>query len=102
MTKKGTSFSKEDLKRLAQSIHIFLKSGEIELILTQLKDTIKSMGNISQLDTKKVKPTSQVTNLENVFFSDDVSNETSLTEEEALVNTKSKKNNYFVVKRLIG
>ena len=102
MNKKNVSFSKDNLKKLARSIHIFLKNEEIKLILTQLQDTIKSMGNISRLDTKKISPTSQVTNLKNVFFTDGAENKAGLTKEEALANAKNKRNNCFVVKRLIG
>ena len=62
-------------------------------------DTIKVVSNLTELKTQNIKPTHQVTGLENQWREDRV--EPSLTQDEALANTKKQHNGYFLVDRII-
>jgi aspartyl-tRNA(Asn)/glutamyl-tRNA(Gln) amidotransferase subunit C len=66
----------------------------------QLEETITYVNQLSEIDTKDVEPTSQVTGLENVLREDKA--ESSFSQEEALANAKSKQNGFFKVKAILS
>lgn len=96
---KKNKLTKENILHLAKLSKLKLTNTEIEKYTKQLEETVDYVNNLNQLDTKNVNPTSQTTNLTNVFFEDGEENSQKLTLEEALVNAKNKKNGYFLVKK---
>lgn len=98
---KKKILSKEDILHLAKLAKLHLTEAEIEKYWKQLEETVEYINNLNELATEKVEPTSQTTNLTNVFFEDGERNERSLNVNQALSNAKSKKNNHFVIKRIL-
>lgn len=96
-----TTLSKEEIIYLAKLVKLHLSDKEIKMLADQFGETLDYVKNMDELDTLKVRPTSQTTNLENVMFEDGTKNERNLSAEDALKNAKNKKNNFFVVKRIL-
>lgn len=99
--KKKNTLTKEEIIHLAKLANLHLTEEEIKKYQQQLGETLDYIKNLEELSTEKVEPTSQVTDLENVFFEDGVDNLRGLSQEEVLKNTKNKKNSLFVVKRIL-
>ncbi len=98
---KTNLLSEEEIIHLAKLANLHLSDAEIEKYGKQLSETVDYVKNLEELDTTKVPPTNQTTNLENVTFSDGEADERQLSQEEALSGTKQKKNGYFMVKRIM-
>lgn len=86
---------KIDVSHIAKLAQLPLSDEEKKRFEKQLEETITYVENLNEVDTKGVEPTSQVTGLENVTREDIA--KPSLTQEEALSNTKSKHNGLFKV-----
>lgn len=99
--KKKNELSKEEIIHLAKLANLSLTDEEIEKFQKQLTETVAYVENLNELDTKNVSETSSTAHLTDVFFKDGEQNKRKFTEEEALANAKNKKNNYFVVKRIL-
>lgn len=99
MTNK--KLSKEEILHLADLAKLKLTEEEIVKFQDQLGETIEYIKNLDELDTKDTEPTNSVVDLKNVEFKDGEKNEKGLTKEEALANAKKKKNNMFVVDRIL-
>jgi aspartyl-tRNA(Asn)/glutamyl-tRNA(Gln) amidotransferase subunit C len=99
MSKK--KLTREDMLHLARLSKLQLTEEEIEKYLKQLDETVEYVENLDELNTENVEPTNQVTNLTNVFFEDGQKNERGLSAAESLKNAKKKKNNMFVVDRIM-
>lgn len=94
--------SKEEIVHLANLSSLKLTEDEINKFSEQLTETVDYVNNLNELNTENVSPTYQVTKLENIYFDEDISkNQRSLSLEEIFLNTKNKKNNYFIVKRIL-
>jgi aspartyl-tRNA(Asn)/glutamyl-tRNA(Gln) amidotransferase subunit C len=87
---------KLDISRVATLANLPLSKEEIEKLAPQLEETLEYIDQLNEVDTKNVKPTSQVTGLENVMAEDTVT--PSLTQAEALSNTTAEYNHFFKVK----
>lgn len=98
MVKKKNKLSRKQVLHIAKLADLHLTEEEIKKFQKQLGDVLGYIDILNELDTKKVKPTSQVTGLENVFKKDEV--KPSLTQEETLSNTKEKYKGYFKVKSI--
>ncbi len=98
---KKSKLNKEEILHLAKLSNLTLTNDEIEKYRKQLEETVEYVENLNELDTRKVEPTSQTTNLTDVFFKDGVENKRGLSQNEAMKNAKNKKNDYFVVKRIM-
>jgi len=96
-----TKLSKKEILHLAKLANLRLTESEILKYWKQLEETVEYVGNLNELNTKNVEPTSQTTNLDNIFFEDGEKNDRSLKPKESLANAKNKKDNYFVVKRIL-
>jgi len=90
---------REEVKKIAKLANLKLAENEVGKFQKQLSDVLNYVAVLDELDTSKVKPTSQVTGLENVARADET--EPSLSQEEALANTKDKYNGYFKVSAVI-
>lgn len=99
--KKKTELSKEEIIHLAKLANLSLTDEEIEKFRKQLTETVEYVENLNELDTKQVSETSSTAQLTDVFFKDGEENKRNLTQADALKNSKNKKNDYFVVKRIL-
>lgn len=98
--------SKIDVGHVAKLANLPLTAEEKKRFEIQLSSILDYFKKLEQVDlpagkagTKEVKPTSQVTGLENVTREDVVS--PSLPQEEVLKNIKSKHNGMFKVKAIL-
>ena len=91
--------TKDEVNHIAKLANLKISPEETRLFQKQLSETLSYINKLNKLDTKNVKPTNQVTGLENVFREDEVL--PSLTQKEALSNAKKTYKGYFVTKRII-
>ena len=98
-----SKLTKKDVTHVATLSNLDLTDKEIEKFLPQLSNIIDYIGKLSEVDTKNIKPTTQVTDLSNIYrkndFSD-ISNEEALTQSETLSNTDSY-NGFFKVPAIL-
>lgn len=90
---------KVDINHLAKLASLPLTNEEKKKFEKQLGETLEYVKRLEEINTKNVEPTSQVTGLENVVREDEAS--PSLSQEEVLVNAKSKHNGFFKVKAIL-
>ena len=96
------NLSKEDIIHLGKLASLSLTDAEIKKYEEQFSETLDYIKNLEELNTEAIKPTNHTTELVNTGFEDGEKNERHLSQENALKNSKNKKGNYFVVKRLIA
>lgn len=89
-----------NVKHIAKLANLTLSEKEIIIFEKQLEETLMYVENLSQIDTTNVTPTNQVTELENVTREDKVA--PSLSQVEALKNSKSVYNGFIKVKAVLG
>jgi len=77
-----------------------LRKGEIAKFGGQLSKIFDYVDKISEMKTKSVNETSQVTGIVNKFRKDVIRKDTMLTQVEALSNAKKTHKGYFVVKAI--
>lgn len=99
--KKKRILSSEEITHLAKLANLQLSEEELKKYGDQLEETIEYVNNLTEVDTKNKAPTSHTVNLENIFFTDGEKNKRALSLEEATRNAKSKKNGFFVLKRIL-
>ncbi|OGH24882.1 MAG: hypothetical protein A3B47_02095 [Candidatus Levybacteria bacterium RIFCSPLOWO2_01_FULL_39_24] len=90
---------KINVPHVAKLANLPLKPEEERKFEKQLSEILNYFEKLKEVDTKNVETTSQVTGLENVTREDKAIN--SLTQEEALSNTKSQHNGFFKVKAIL-
>nr|MBI5455585.1 Asp-tRNA(Asn)/Glu-tRNA(Gln) amidotransferase subunit GatC [Candidatus Levybacteria bacterium] len=89
---------KINISHIAKLANLTLLPDEKLKLEKQLEETLDYVEQLNQVDTKNIEPTSQVTGLENITR-DDIA-KPSLSQNEALSNTKSKHNGFFKVKAI--
>ena len=90
---------KIDVAKIARLANLEIKEDEKEKFQKQLSSVLHYIGKLKEVDTKHVETTSQVTGLENVTREDNPS--PSLSQEEALSNSKSTHNGLFKVPAIL-
>ncbi len=100
MSKKQT-ITLDQTKHVAKLANLQISDAEVKRLSEQLSQTIEVISELDELDTTKVKPTSQVTGLTNVFREDQVDDFQRLTQKQALSNAKQTHQGYFVVPQVI-
>lgn len=90
--------NKIDIDHLADLAKLDISSKEKEKLANQLEATVDYIANLQELETENVKPTAQVTGLENISDPDEA--KPGLSQEQALGNAPKKKDGYFVVKKI--
>lgn len=90
--------TKDEVSHVAKLSNLELNDQEIEKFANQLGETLDYINTIESVDTKDVEPTHSVTGLQNVIREDEA--KPSLTQEQALQNTKNTENGYFKVKAI--
>lgn len=87
-----------DVVNIAKLANLPLLSTEIPNYKIELNEILNYIAILNEVDTTNIPETSQVTNLENVTREDKPA--PSLSQDEALSNTKSKQNGLFKVKAI--
>lgn len=90
---------KIDVKHIAKLANLPLKPGEEKKFEKQLSEILTYVEKLRKVDTRNIEITSQVSGLENVTREDEL--KPSLTQEEALLNTKSQHNGLFKVRAIL-
>jgi len=91
---------KIDVKHVAKLANLKISGSDIKKFEKQLSLILGHINKLQKVNTEKVFETSQVTGLENVTRNDETS--PSLSQEEALSNTKSQHNGLFKVKGILN
>lgn len=86
---------KLDVRHIATLANLPINQQEERKLAKQLNETLDYIAMLQEIDTKTVQPTAHVTGLENVTRSDIAS--PSLTQAQALSNTKKQHNGFFIV-----
>lgn len=90
---------KINVSHIAKLANLPLKPQEKEKFEKQLSETLSYIEKLNTINTEGVEPTSQVTGLENVTREDEI--KPSLTQNDALSNTKSQRNALFKVELIL-
>jgi len=88
---------KVDVQHLAKLAQMQVTPEEGKTLEKGFEQTLKVIDQLNELDTSKVKPTSQVTGLTNVLREDKVIQK----DLDLLSNTKHKKDNFFTAPKTI-
>lgn len=91
---------KIDVSHVAKLANLPLKPEEKNKFEKQLSETLSYVGKLNSINTQGIEPTSQVTGLENITRNDEA--KPSLSQDEALSNTKNKHNGFFKVKAILA
>jgi len=87
--------TKIDIEHVAKLVNLKLTTDEQEKFEHQLGEVISYIKKLSQVNTDKIEPISQITELENVTREDVAA--PSLSQEDALINAPRKHNGFFEV-----
>lgn len=90
---------KINVKHVAKLANLPPSEDEEKKFEKQLSEILTYVEQLNSVNTKDVEITSQITGLENVTREDKTS--PSLSQDEALSNTKSKHNGLFKVKKVL-
>lgn len=88
-----------NVSHVAKLANLSLTAEETKKFEKQLSDVLQYIDKLNEVDTTNVEPTSQVTGLENVLREDIAS--PSLSQKEALSNTKAQENGFFQVSGIL-
>lgn len=91
-----------DIKKVAKLASLKLSEGEEIKFAFQFSDILNYLEQLRKLDTKNVDETSQVTGLENVTRKDEADSSRTLSQDEALSNSKSKHNGFLKIKGIFN
>lgn len=81
------------LESVARNARLNLTDSEKKKFLPQMKEILEAFSKLDELNVENVKPSFQPLPLQNVWREDKAGK--CLTQEEALSNTKHKKDGYF-------
>lgn len=91
---------KINVKHVAKLANLPLSEDEEKKFEIQLSETLRYIEGLNEVDTNSIDPTDHVTGQENVSREDVTS--PSLSQEEALLNTKNIYNGMFKVKAVLN
>ncbi len=94
-----SKITKKDVEYVAKLARLKLSEEAKEKFTRQLDQILKYVDKLNELDTEKVKPTSHVLPLKNVFREDRVGK--SLKVEKILENAPEKARGFFKVPKVI-
>lgn len=90
---------KINVKHIAKLANLPLSRTEERKFEKQLSSILEYVEKLNKIDTKNIESTSQVTGLENAVREDNITS--SLTQSEALSNSKSNYNGMFMIKKIL-
>jgi len=93
--------TREDVLKLARLSRLRFSDEEIEQLQSEISEILGYVEQLSEVDTKDLEPTSQVTGLTNVMRDDEVI-DYGVTPETLLKNAPAVEKNQFKVMRVLG
>jgi aspartyl-tRNA(Asn)/glutamyl-tRNA(Gln) amidotransferase subunit C len=87
---------KKKVEHVAKLANLFLSDGEIRIFQKQLGEILDYVQQLNNIKADGVQPTSQVTDLKNVFREDRIG--PSLTAKQTVGSAKKTSGNYFAIK----
>jgi aspartyl-tRNA(Asn)/glutamyl-tRNA(Gln) amidotransferase subunit C len=90
----------DDVRYVAALARLKLKEDELDRYVDQLSSILEHINKIAELDLSKVKPTSHVLELTNVFREDEP--RASISREDALANGPEVEAGAFRVPTIVG
>ena len=98
---KKTIVTPKDVEHIAKLASIPISEKEKQNLATAFEETLAVVDELASLDVKDVPTTHQVTGLENVWREDEVNQQTTFTQQEALANAEQTHDGFFVVPRIL-
>lgn len=98
---KKKEISIDDINHLAELTRLQLTPQECAKYTSQMNATVDYIENLQQLNTDNVLPTNNGLSIENICFEDGIKSTRTLTQEQALKNSKNKSSAYFIVKKIM-
>lgn len=89
----------EDVRHIAMLARISLTDKEIEMLGRQLNDIVEYIGQLKEIDTKDIEPTSHVVPLNNVCREDLI--RPSLPRYDMLRNAPDSNERFYIVPKII-
>jgi aspartyl-tRNA(Asn)/glutamyl-tRNA(Gln) amidotransferase subunit C len=99
--KKKRAIGKKEVEHVASLARLTLTQRELKKFQKQLSEILDYVAALEGVETAKVKPTSQVTGLENVFCQDKVV-EPTISSREALSSAPQTYKGFFKIKGILG
>lgn len=93
--------SRDDVLKLARLSRLRLSEDEIEQFGSEISEILGYVEQLSEVDTKGLEPTSQVTGLTNVMRADEIV-DYGTTQDKLLKNAPAIDKKQFKVKRVLG
>ncbi len=95
-----TQISTDDVRHLAQLSSLQLSDEEVGSLKDDIVNILNYIDILTELDTENVEPTYQVTDLENVWRSDEVENN-AVTREQLLALASDAQDNQVKVPKVL-
>jgi len=93
--------SRDDVLKLARLSRLRLSDAEIDQFQAEISEILGYVEQLSEVDTKGLEPTSQVTGLTNVMRKDEII-DYGTTSEDLMKNAPATEKHQFKVKRVLG
>lgn len=100
MNSDMTQITQDDVLKLAKLSNIKLSQDEVDKFVTELDAIVKYVEQIDAVEADDLKPTDQVTGLQNVMRADKVV-DYGISQDELLKNLPNREKNYIKVKRVL-
>ncbi len=94
--------TQDEVLHVAKLANLDLNDDEVAKLTPQLSTIIDFVGELDEVDTKDVEPTSQTTGLTNVTRQDVVSPDNILTQDESVSGTDNIHNGYIKVPAILS
>lgn len=94
--------SKKDVLHVVKLAKLDISPEEEKKFQKQLSEVVDYVGELDEINTEGVEPTSQTTGLGDVTANDEINPQQAITKEEALSGTDNSHNGYFVVDALLS
>ncbi len=94
--------STQTVDHIAKLAKIPVSEKEKEELAIGFNKTLEVIDELFKVEVSGVEPTHQITGLENILREDKIDEKKTLTQDQALSNTKKKHNGYFVVDQILA
>lgn len=91
----------EDVLKLARLSRLKLTDEDVETFKKEINEILSYVEMLKEVDTKDLKPTSQVTGLENVMRKDEIV-DYKMSRDDLLKNVPESQDGYVKTKRILG
>lgn len=95
-----TTISRDDVQHLARLSSLQLGDDEVDGLVTDIKNILRYIERLGELDTSNVEPTYQVTGLENVWRADEIIDD-KISREQLLALAPESQNNSVKVPKVL-